>query len=347
MKILKIFSLAVITTTMSVIYACTSFAAEPKPTEDLEDVKTVVQAPSEDCGFSVPDEISYGAQVISIRRKLKVDPEENFRVKVFMKNTGNMPWFSTKSACSGPKMWLGTDRDRDRESILYTPAIEGIQDTNWITSNRIGMDQLKIMPGEIASFTFWATAPKNADMLKEYFTPILKELQWLDESEFSFEIMVGDTGENPHDLRKKLLFANWSGSVTDINLDGEKKILVDLSDQTLQLLLDGQVIRFFQVSTGASDTPTPVGETEVLLKQEIRVGTKPPHYIMPKFMMFRSSGYGIHALPSLGGDGGWFWTEARSHIGIPVSHGCIRLLPEDANFAYEFADIGTPVIVQW
>ena len=79
----------------------------------------------------------------------------------------------------------------------------------------------------------------------------------------------------------------------------------------------------------------------------MRIGAKPPHYVMPKFMMFRQGGYGIHALPSLSRKGGdVFWTEARSHIGRPVSHGCIRVLPEDANFVYDFAEVGTPVDVQ-
>jgi len=66
---------------------------------------------------------------------------------------------------------------------------------------------------------------------------------------------------------------------------------------------------------------------------------------MPKWMMFRKGGYGIHALPSLANDRGVFWREALSHIGSPRSHGCIRLLPKDAEFAYNFADVGTTVTV--
>ena len=87
---------------------------------------------------------------------------------------------------------------------------------------------------------------------------------------------------------------------------------------------------------------------------------------MPKWMAFRP-GYGIHALPSLGSaslrskirsyrDGevptslftdDVFWKEALSHIGIPVSHGCIRLLPDDAEFAFNFTPVGTRVVVHW
>jgi lipoprotein-anchoring transpeptidase ErfK/SrfK len=158
--------------------------------------------------------------------------------------------------------------------------------------------------------------------------------------------MIGDTGENMTDLRKKMLYASTSGPVTALNLNGEKKLLVDLSDQKLFIMLDGQVIREFRVSTGGYKTPTPKGDYTIKLKQEVRVSGKAPHYIMPKFMWFREGGYGFHALPSLGSDGGVFWTEAKDHIGRPVSHGCIRLLPEDADFLYEFTDLGTKVTVQ-
>ncbi|MFH1218288.1 MAG: L,D-transpeptidase [Candidatus Peregrinibacteria bacterium] len=313
---------------------------------DFEVVPAVV-AVDETCGFSVPNEKDYDADVVSVRRKLRVEPGEVFRVKVFLKNTGNMPWFSNKSSCLGPKMSLGTMRERDRDSIYYYHNNDGVGDANWEGKNRIGMDQFRVNPGEIASFTFWANAPKANDVRKEYFAPVLAGITWVDGAEFSFESMIGTQDEGPVVLRKKLSFANDSGSVMDINLNGEKQITVDLSDQHMKLSLDGRVIREFPVSTGARATPTPTGETQIILKQTVRVGYKPPHYVMPKYMMFRAGGYGFHALPSLGNDGGLFWTEARNHIGIPVSHGCIRLLPEDADFAYEFTDVGTKVVVEY
>lgn len=293
------------------------------------------------CGFEVPEDKNYGAQIISIRRQLRVEPGETFRVKVFMKNTGSMPWFSNKSECLGPKMSLGTDRERDRDSYFYDENLKG-----WEGTNRIGMDQYRTDPGQIASFTFWAQAGKNADVYKEYLTPVLKDIQWIDDAQFSFDVMIGDTGETATDIRKKLSFAGTSGSVSSIDLNGPKTLKVDLSEQNLYVYLGDTEVRKFRVSTGAAATPTPVGETSIILKQWSRVGHKPPHYIMPRYMMFRAGGYGFHALPSLGGDGGVFWTEARNHIGIPVSHGCVRILPEDADWLYDFTDVGSKVIVQ-
>lgn len=316
--------------------ADTKVTAEATISSEPEEVEEDV------CGFNVPEEKTYGAQLIAVRRKLRVMPEEEFRVKVFFKNTGSMPWFANKSSCLGPKISLGTERDRDRASIFYAEGLAG-----WEGSNRVGMDQFRADPGEIASFTFYGKAPGEADVLKEYWSVIAKDIQWMDEAQFSFETMVGDSGESAADLRKKMAYANTSGSVSWIDLNAEKSIHVDLSEQKLHVRLGDLSIREFRVSTGAAATPTPKGETKLILKQEVRVGAKPPHYIMPKYMMFRAGGYGFHSLPSLGrANSGVFWTEARSHIGIPVSHGCIRLLPEDAEWLFSFSDIGTKVVIE-
>ncbi|MFH1284890.1 MAG: L,D-transpeptidase [Candidatus Peregrinibacteria bacterium] len=320
------------------IFSGGSFAATIETAQAAGDRET--------CGFDVPENKAYDAELIAVRRKLHVETDEIFRVKVFVRNNGNMPWFSNESACPGPRMSLGSDVPRDRNSSLYADTLSGVSDTNWEAQNRIGMDQLRVDPGEIASFTFYSQAPSDPDVIKEYFTPVLTAIQWLDNAEFSFETVVGGIQEDVSALRTKLLYANESGSVLDINLNGQKSILIDLSSQQMFLKLDDRVIRQFPVSTGKASTPTPTGNTKIILKQEVRVGGESPHYIMPKFMMFRAGGYGIHALPSLGHDGGWFWTEARNHIGIPVSHGCIRLLPEDADFAFEFGEVGMPVTVQ-
>lgn len=306
-----------------------------------------VPVEKEVCGYDFPEEgEEYDAEVIAVRRKLLVETGEFFRVKVFIKNTGNMPWFSDDSSCLGPEMFLGTEKERDRDSMLYSPVLEGL-DSNWYGPNRIGMDQKRIDPGQIASFTFWSEAPSEPDVIKEYFAPVVSGITWIDDARLDFELMVGDTGESPSDLRKRLSYAFESGSVMDINLDGERSILVDLSEQTMYIKLDDDIIRSFSVSTGAAATPTPIGTTYISLKQELRIGSKAPHYIMPYFQMFRAGGYGLHALPSLANDGGVFWTEAVSHLGIPVSHGCIRIGDENAIWLFNFTEVGDKVVVQY
>jgi len=274
-----------------------------------------------------------------------VETGEKYRVKVFVRNTGDTPWFSGKSGCGGPIISLGTDRERNRKSQLYSPDIRK-DDNNWASASRIYMDQNRVNPGEIASFTAWAQAETKSDILKEYFSLVVDEKARMQDSEFSFEVVIGDPEVDFKSLRRKMLFSNKSGSVAAVNLDGERTIKVNLSEQKMYLTLEDDVVREFFISTGKASTPTPTGNYSIKLKQDVRVGGEKPHYIMDNFMWFKDGGYGIHALPKLRTDGGRFWEEAKDHIGRPVSHGCIRLLPDDAKFAFEFADLGTKVVIE-
>jgi len=296
----------------------------------------------ENCDFNYPDVENYSAAIVAVRKPLKVEPNETFKIKVFLKNTGNIPWFSNASQCHGAKMSLGTDKERDHASVFYQKDLQG-----WEGSNRIAMDQLRVNPDQIASFTFFAKAGSSPDLYKEYFTPVLKDLQWIDGTSVYLDVIIGDNGDNATDVREKLAFSRESGSVANFDLHAQKTIKVNLSEQKIYVYLGDTDVRDFRVSTGKAETPTPTGNYDIILKQDVRVGYEPPHYVMPKYMMFQSSGYGFHALPSLARNGDEFWTEARNHIGIPVSHGCVRLLPEDADWLFDFTDVGTKVKITY
>lgn len=294
------------------------------------------------CEHESPENIEYSSSFVAQYSDLKVDVDEEFEVKVFIKNTGNTPWFSVESGCEFSNVSLSTDKLPNRPSHIYT-SDEG----NWETASMVGLDQYRVDPGEVGSFTF-VGAYHEEDVLKEYFVPVVHGVKRMEESAFSVDLVVGDHEEwTIPELRKKLLYSVQSGSTKHINPKGHKLLRVDLSDQTVTLELDGVAIRTFQASTGAAATPTPVGNYEISLKQELRIGSKWPHYRMPNFMWFRAGGYGFHSLPYLANDNGVFWEEAWDHIGVPVSHGCVRMLPDDSDFVFDFAEIGTSVTVQY
>jgi lipoprotein-anchoring transpeptidase ErfK/SrfK len=52
-------------------------------------------------------------------------------------------------------------------------------------------------------------------------------------------------------------------------------------------------------------------------------------------------GYGIHELPEWPGG----YKEGESHLGTPVSHGCVRLGVGPAETVYNWTEIGTPVYI--
>lgn len=315
------------------------------------------------CAFEKQEDPIYNAQLLTVRKYLRVEKEEVFNVRVFIKNTGNMPWFSGESHCNGHKFFLGTERTRDRKSDFHRTNLNG-----WQGGNRLKMDQERVDPGEVASFTFQAQAPNKNTTYKEYLAPIVEGWGWIEEAEFSFDTIIGNGRTNIQEARLKLEYANRSGDLNYIDLNAEKTINVKLSEQKVYLKLGDEVVKEFQVSSGKAGTATPTGTTYITLKQDVRIGGKAPHYIMPRFMWFRAGGYGFHALPSIGSAklrseirrlqalgeevphslyyGDALWREAHDHIGRPVSHGCIRLLPDDADWMFDFVEIGTKVVVE-
>ena len=54
---------------------------------------------AENCNFEEPEQRNYDMQFVSVRRALKVDVGEQFEVKAYFQNTGNVPLFSSASTC--------------------------------------------------------------------------------------------------------------------------------------------------------------------------------------------------------------------------------------------------------
>lgn len=124
-----------------------------------------------------------------------------------------------------------------------------------------------------------------------------------------------------------------------------KYIEVDISDQALTRYENGYAIDSFRVSTGKWDMPTPIGEFSILNKIP-RAYSNAYDLYMPWWMAFDlgdgGGSYGLHELPEWA-DG---TKEGESHLGIRVSHGCIRLGVGSAKKVYDWASVGTVVIVQ-
>lgn len=296
------------------------------------------------CIYQKPAQQTFDGKFLAIRRKAQVAPGEIFKVQVFVQNISNSPWFSDDSGCSGvPLIRLGTDKNRDRESPFYN----NLQTTEggWISKNRIKLDQKMVYPSQVASFTFEAKAPTVAGVYREYYAPVVEGVAWLEKNALaSTDIAVGGAQLNA-EKRELLSQLEISGNLSTLDIKGEKNLVVDLSEQKMYVKIGSAVIKTFRVSSGAPSHPTPPGNYTISLKQPVRVAASRPHYIMPLFQMFRSGGYGIHALPSLANDRGVFWREALNHIGTRRSHGCIRLLPDDAKYVWNFTDVGTKMSV--
>ncbi|MBI2453866.1 L,D-transpeptidase [Candidatus Peregrinibacteria bacterium] len=292
------------------------------------------------CDVSLPEKPEYKAEFMAPEVRVNVQADEDFDAFFYVKNTGNMPWFNGSSGCGGVnQIKLGTARDRDRKSIFYREGGNG-----WLEPQRIGMVEARVDSGEIATFTFRSKAPKVHDIYREYFQPVVEGAQWIENKEALGRIDVA-VGVIPPELEKGAFYLGRTGQASAIDIYGEPLIDVDISEQRLRLFLGESEIREYIISSGTFKTPTPLGRFKVLERQELRIGNKWQHYRMPMFQMFTPYGHGFHGLPYLVNDQGIFWNEALEHIGRPVSHGCVRLLQEDAEELYSLTDVGTQIVI--
>lgn len=136
-----------------------------------------------------------------------------------------------------------------------------------------------------------------------------------------------------------------------------KVILVSLSGQWLYAYAEGVLAFDNAVETGRPELPTPAGTFSVLEKLRDVTFTSPwppgsPNYYEPTHinyaLLFKEGGYFLHDawwhvqfgpgsnVPHQLPDGGW----------ETGSHGCVGMPIPEAKRLYEWAPLGTPVIIR-
>ena len=111
-------------------------------------------------------------------------------------------------------------------------------------------------------------------------------------------------------------------------------IEIDLSEQRLIAWEGEQQVYAVIVSTGKKGTPTLPGVFSIQSKHRLN-RMRGADYDVPDvpYAMYYYRGYAIH---------GAYW---HNRFGTPVSHGCINLAVDHAQWLFEWASVGTPVIV--
>lgn len=117
-----------------------------------------------------------------------------------------------------------------------------------------------------------------------------------------------------------------SGKWIDVNLSKQLLVAYEGSTPVLTSL----------VSTGISIHPTVVGTFNIYVKYNSQAMSGPGYYLpgVPYVMYFYSA-YALH---------GTYW---HHNFGHPMSHGCVNLPTDKAQWLYNWAPIGTPVHVHY
>jgi len=98
----------------------------------------------------------------------------------------------------------------------------------------------------------------------------------------------------------------------------EVLINIDKSAQRMTVSRDGEVLYTWPVSTGAPGHATPSGTFKTFRMEADHFSKEWDDAPMPYSIFFTQNGMAVHG------------TYETKHLGMPVSHGCVRLSPQNA-----------------
>jgi lipoprotein-anchoring transpeptidase ErfK/SrfK len=136
-------------------------------------------------------------------------------------------------------------------------------------------------------------------------------------------------------------FAQTSVGQAD-NERAKRVVMVSIPDRRLAVIENGDVLAYFNVAVGASVSPSPEGEFEIVSRvvnptyyhegMVIPAGKDSP--IGTRWLGLSEKGFGIHG------------TNAPRSIGHASSHGCIRLRNRDIEKLFGMLRVGDVVEIR-
>lgn len=169
----------------------------------------------------------------------------------------------------------------------------------------------------------------------------LQEAGELDQAEAAYQTAT-QYASDIREIEKRLLEIELL-RIPPTPVPAAKRIEVSIASQRFLAYEDDRLVYDFVCSTGMYSSPTQRGSYEILDKIPMAYGST-WDLDMPHWMGIYWSGNlenGIHALPILS-NGQLLW---EGYLGQPASYGCVILTTEDAETIYNWAEVGTPVVI--
>lgn len=122
--------------------------------------------------------------------------------------------------------------------------------------------------------------------------------------------------------------------IQTLQQSNQRWIQINLSTQRLIAWEGEKPVYAVVISTGKKKTPTLTGIFEIQSKYKSS-RMKGDDYDIPDvpYTMYYSGSYAIH---------GAYWHQ---NFGTRISHGCVNLAPNHAKWLFNWASVGTPVII--
>jgi lipoprotein-anchoring transpeptidase ErfK/SrfK len=122
--------------------------------------------------------------------------------------------------------------------------------------------------------------------------------------------------------------------IMELQQSSQRWIEIDLSRQKLIAWEGNKSVYAVKISSGKSSTPTRTGTFAIQTKYRV-ARMAGPDYDVPDvpYTMYYDGGMAIH---------GAYW---HNLFGTPVSHGCTNVAVNHAKWLFEWASVGTAVVV--
>ena len=125
-------------------------------------------------------------------------------------------------------------------------------------------------------------------------------------------------------------------SMSELKVSNTRWIEINLSTQRLIAWDGGEPVYAVIVSTGTYDNPTLTGTFAIQSMHDVaRMQGEDYDIDDVPYVMYYDGSYGIH---------GTYW---HNNFGTPMSHGCVNVAVDHAEWLYYWASIGTPVVVHY
>lgn len=205
----------------------------------------------------------------------------------------------------------------------------------------LNQPELKKMPYDVKALNedlapyILTTTDEDKEMIK--IVPGKSNWDKQEEARIQAENEAQRKKEEEERKKKQVQVEDTGGFCSD---SSQRYIEIDLSSQRLALCNFGVSQGVFPISSGSRQYPTPTGHFQVNSKS-LRAYSSMYNLYMPYWNSFIGNSYGIHELPEYPNGA----KEGTNYLGRAVSHGCVRLGVGAAELVYNWAPVGTPVIV--
>lgn len=305
--------------------------------------------------FNVVPEFKYNLKISEDRKSFEIEPQEPLKGDTKYQVVAYASYESEKDG----KMWYKKEIANFQFDTLTPLKVEKVipsdkeQDVKEFTPLKAIFNKPIEIAGSEQFIEILPNVPGKIEWEEDGKVMVFKPQKWNGNTDYTVKIKPGLKAKDKsyveqefltsfHSFDSSGLTAKTSAAAKDPYTKKGKYVDINLTKQIMSIFSDGTNMGNFRISSGKRGMNTPTGNFSIMNKRK-RAWSKKYKLFMPYFMGFTNQGHGIHELPEWPNG----YKEGSKHLGIPVSHGCVRLGVGPAEIVYHFSDIGTLVHIHY